>query len=112
MNTLRRNFFFFYCVKNLGWAVKNGLTDIFYLLLQQGVQKLSTIVIIGSFLNTKFAVKRLDKNKHFQKDFFLIEWAVKNGLKDIFYLLFGKNWTKSPRQKRYAGRTTANFSLV
>ena len=33
----------------------------------QVVQKFSKIIINGSILNTKFAAKRLDKNKHFQK---------------------------------------------
>ena len=31
----------------------------------QGVQKISKIVINGSILITRFAVGRLDKNKHF-----------------------------------------------
>ena len=35
--------------------------------VQQGVQKISKIVINGSILITRFAVERLDKNKHFKK---------------------------------------------
>ena len=33
-----------------------------------GVQKMSKIVINGSILITRFAVGRLDKNKHFSKN--------------------------------------------
>ena len=33
---------------------------------QQGVKKISKIVINGSILILKYAVERLDKNKHFQ----------------------------------------------
>ena len=76
--------------------------------IQQGVQKFSKIVINGSILNTKFAVERLDKKKHFQREKIIknkcvknFGWAVKKWSKRHF-LFFGKNWTKSPETKKSA----------
>ena len=73
----------------------------------QGVQKFLKIVINGSFFNTKFAVKRLDKKNTFREKnqkkivYKISGGLLKNGLKGTFYLLFfGKNWTKSPKTKK------------
>ena len=50
------------------------------------------------------AVERLDKNKHFQKKKSKkcvknFGWAVKNGLKGIYYF-FGNDLTKTPETKK------------
>ena len=70
------------------------------------VQKISKIVINGSILIFRFAVERLDKNKHFQKKKSKkvckkkFGWAVKNGLKGIYYLFYGNDLTKTPETKK------------
>ena len=72
-----------------------------------GVQKISKIVINRSVLITRFAVERLYKNKHFKKKkknqkkcVQNFEWLLKNGLKGIYYLLFGNDLTKTSVTKK------------
>ena len=64
------------------------------------------IVINGSILITRFAVERLDKNKHFQREKINLKivkknfsWAVKKWSKGIYYF-FGNDLTKTPQTKK------------
>ena len=74
-----------------------------------GVQKTSKIVIIGSILITRFAVGRLDKNKHFsrrkkksKKCVQNFGWALKKWSKmHLLSFFWATIWQKRPRQKRW-----------
>ena len=56
------HFFFLFCTISI-----HSIYDNFFEThsIHKGVQKFSKIIINGSILNTKFAVERLDKDKHF-----------------------------------------------
>ena len=64
------------------------------------MQKISKIVINGSISIIKFEVEILEDTKKSCKKSRI--GLLKNGLKGIYYLFFGKNWTKSPRTKKNA----------